>query len=1145
MIDMNRIVTVLDSIGDGVITTDICGKIEYMNNAAEEITGWTSQDAMNKYFDDVFPLINMVNSESIESPLKLVLIEGKPRGLKKNSAIELKNGTKKYISANCTPIKSDVGLITGAVIVFRDITSLKGIEEDLLTERNNLKVAFESSPLGTVIIDEKMIVRQVNEAFLNQLKVSFSDVVGVPLGKGINCVQSLSATCGSGVRCNICDIRKSVSSVIMSGRLNTNIVVNQNIILGGRQISAWLEVNVASITVAGEKFYMVSIRDITEKKEYEESLIRAQKSWMKMMEDFPTPVWRMDKNNKGDYYNKVYVEYVGRSIDDIMEDGWLNLIHPSDMERCENIFKQSFADRVAFQMEHRFKRYDGAYRWVLSVGTPYYDIEGSFAGFIGTIYDVTERKKSEEEIKRYQLLSEKARDIILFLDLNGDIIDANEAAVESYGYSKEELLSKSIYELRLGDKPLVKKQLSRAIELGIYFESIHYRKDGTSFPVEVSSISTVLDDEEIVMSIVRDISERKAIDVALKQSEEKFRTLFNKTFDLVYLLEIVEDESVLARVIEANDTATQTLGYSREEFIGTSIFEINSYESGKNKHELYSKILEHETLLYEATHVSKYGKEIPVEINSHYFEMNGKKYILSVARDISERKKSEENLKMAKEGAEAANKAKSQFLANMSHEIRTPINGIVGMIDLTLLTELNSEQRENLTIAKSCAGSLLNVINDVLDFSKIEAGKLDIERVDFNINKFINDIIKAHSVHVNEKGLVLNYKLSSDIPTYLRGDPNRLQQILNNLLNNSIKFTDRGEVNLTLKKINSNKAEVEILFEVSDTGVGMEKQTMDKLFKSFSQGDSSFTRRYAGTGLGLVITKQLIEMMGGRIWVESEVGKGSTFYFTIKTETTTGKREKPAITNLSSKNVLSKKKNILLVEDDNVNQIVLERMLREKGHQVDVANNGLEAIEFYKYRKYDVILMDIQMPEMDGIEATNQIRQIEKTLKKRTNIIALTAFALRGDRERFLSMGMDGYISKPVQMENLYDAIDLVDNGDRELKVNEYVRLNENGDVEFVDSYEVKSKEEIMPVICEIEEYLSKFPGVISAENLSEIEKTANMIKNLANDIDADDIKRSAFKIELSIRRGDLSETQSYLKRIHTEFVTYKNTISL
>ncbi|QUH25574.1 PAS domain S-box protein [Serpentinicella alkaliphila] len=1136
MMDINRVV--LDSIGDGVITTDISGKIEYMNKAAEDITGWTQLEALDKHFEHVFNLINMISNEYIEGPINVVLQSGKSTGLRNNTGIISKYGSKKYVSANCTPINQD-GIIKGVVVIFRDITKLKNIEENLLVERNNLKAAFEYSPIGMLIIDEDLIIKQVNTAFLNFLKENKSEIVGRRLGEGIRCHRTFSTPCGEGEKCKLCDIRNAINDVISTSIPKNSLIINHNICIDGRRVSPWLEISFIPITISGENHFMVSMNDITEQRNYEESLIRAQKSWIKMMDDFPIPIWRSDKSMKGDYYNKLYSEYFCKNIEDIRDYGWLNQIHPLDRHRCEQTFKESFDKLSVFQLEHKFKGYDGEYRWGLSIGAPYYDIEGNFAGYLGTVIDVTERKRTEEELKRYHLLAEKARDIILFLDFNGNIVDVNDAAVESYAYSKEELLSMNIYNLRDTDTVYSKEQFSGAIDKGISYENMHRRKDGSKFPVEVSSISTYLDGELIVLSIIRDISERVIINRALKQSEEKFRTLFDKTFDSVYLLEVVEDEDILARVIEANSKATQSLGYSREEFIGTSIFKINSLKSNTNKDSILKELIEKKTLLYEATHISKYGKEIPVEINSHYFENNNKKYILSVARDISERKKSEENLKKAKEEAEAANQAKGQFLANMSHEIRTPINGMVGMIDLTLLTDLNIEQRENLTIAKSCAASLLNVINDVLDFSKIEAGKLNIVNLDFNLKNLINDIIKAHSVHVEQKGLTLNYTLSSDVPTYIVGDKNRLQQILNNLLSNSIKFTNRGEVNLSIKKAKSNVDQLELLFEVSDSGIGIKKETRDKLFKSFSQVDSSFTRKYAGAGLGLVITKQLIEMMGGSIWVESEPGVGSSFYFTIKYEIAS-RSQLTSINTPSEINKLSEKKSILLVEDDNVNQIVLNRMLKEKGHSVHLANNGLEAIELYKQKEFDGILMDIQMPEMDGIEATRRIRKIESILGRSTPIIALTAFALRGDKEQFLSMGMDGYISKPVQMDELFRTIEKVfDKGNNKLPKG--IRISEDGEIEFIKSYEIKPMES--KVIAKIEEYISKLSDETVHNDFPQIEGIAHEIKNMANEIDADNIKTLAFKLELAIRRDNLTDALVFIEKIQTEFKTYKNAL--
>lgn len=386
-------------------------------------------------------------------------------------------------------------------------------------------------------------------------------------------------------------------------------------------------------------------------------------------------------------------------------------------------------------------------------------------------------------------------------------------------------------------------------------------------------------------------------------------------------------------------------------------------------------------------------------------------------------------LNKAKQITEEATLAKSSFLANMSHEIRTPLNGIIGMADLALMDENNTEsQTERLNDIKQSGESLLDIINEILDISKIEANKLVLEKIEFNTRDLIKKIEKLLSVKTFRKELEFTTNISSDMPDILIGDPLRIRQILINLAGNAIKFTNKGSVSINVKLLKKEKNNLKIEFSVEDTGIGISKEKIAYLFESYSQAEKSTTRKHGGTGLGLTISKKLVEMMDGTIEVESEIGKGSKFYFII--ELKQGKALK-ATDKSSIKNPETEKEktsfkqlSILIVEDQLINRKIIFQLLKRKGHKITSAENGKIALEKAKSEKFDMIFMDIQMPEMDGLEATKLIRKFEKDNKTHTPIVAMTAHAMKGDKEVCLAAGMNHYITKPINPAELYSVIE-------------------------------------------------------------------------------------------------------------------------
>ena len=567
---------------------------------------------------------------------------------------------------------------------------------------------------------------------------------------------------------------------------------------------------------------------------------------------------------------------------------------------------------------------------------------------------------------------------------------------------------------------------SRGIE-DIY-ELTYIRKDGTRLPAVVS-VTALRDGHNVIIGyllIGTDNTARKLVEEEQKQSDQRLR---DQQFYTRSLIESNIDALITTDpagiITDVNKQMEALTGCTRDELIGAP-FKDCFTDPGRAEAGIKRVLNEKSVTDYELTARTRDGKQTVVSYNATTFYDRSRTLqgVFAAARDVTDRKRFEQELQQAKAAAESASRTKSDFLASMSHEIRTPMNAIMGIADLLAKTALTSEQDKYVQIFRRSGDNLLNLINDILDLSKVEASQLDLERTGFSLGDHLEKVIEMVAPRAQEKSLTLTCEIAPSVSNDLVGDPTRLRQVLLNLLGNAIKFTATGGISLKVEPDQDCSVPTALRFTVSDTGIGIADDKLSSIFERFTQADSSTTRRFGGSGLGLTISKRLVELMGGRIWVSSEVDRGSAFAFAVPFEIWAAASRPVSMPIGSETDVPLQALRILMAEDSPDNCTIALAYLEDTPYGIDVAETGLIACEMFKARHYDLVLMDRQMPVMDGLTATRTLRAWEKSHgRPPTPIIALTASALKGDRETCLAAGCTAYLTKPIKQDVLLQAI--------------------------------------------------------------------------------------------------------------------------
>jgi PAS domain S-box-containing protein len=791
-----------------------------------------------------------------------------------------------------------------------------------------------------------------------------------------------------------------------------------------------IEAALSHVCVGGEEWVTALVSDVSERRAIERALSSSEAKLRAIVESGVQAIALMDPSGKVLSINRNMRQTVERIFGRSVDSGASlpALLPESNRAAVEEGLGRAVRGETR-TVERELTSCRGESLWFEITYAPVFDPDGAVSMVSMTVLSIDERKRAslalERSEERLSAILRFSWDIIAIVDRDGRVRSASPSVERVLGRRESELVGLSLLDLVHPDDREMLRSLAglpaRAGRLDAPVEARFAHADGWWVPLEVVASDQRAAAAGGVIVNLRDVSQRRAAEEALHRSEQKLSASIRNS-----MLAFIEWDRE-SRIVGWNPAAERIFGWRREEALGQHAFLIVPEESRPAVAKLFDALGRDEGGTHSVNeNVTRDGRIITCEwYNSPLLDDDGQVVaVVSLAHDITQKLREQDELRRARDQAEQAARAKSEFLANMSHEIRTPMNAVIGMTTLLLDSSLDPDQRDAAETIRSSSESLLTIINEILDFSKIESGRLELESLPFDPRRVLAETLDMVRPEAERRGLSLALDVDPAVSGAVLGDRTRFSQVLLNLVGNALKFTERGGVRVSATAVPDADLPL-LLVAVQDTGIGIPRERRDRLFRPFSQVDASTTRRFGGTGLGLVISKRLVELMGGLMWVESEVGVGSTFHFTLIAPPTelpvappTAKGEAWFDRSMADRVPLA----ILLAEDNPVNQRVALRMLDRLGYQADLAPDGRAAVEAAAARAYDVILMDVQMPLMDGLEATRQIRRLPPPAG-RPQIIAMTANVMKGDREACVAAGMDGYIGKPVRVEELVAAL--------------------------------------------------------------------------------------------------------------------------
>jgi two-component system sensor histidine kinase/response regulator len=1034
--------------------------------------------------------------------------------------------------------------------------------------------------------------------------------------------------------------------------------------------------------------------DITEARRSEQARRESELRFRQITDNMLDLVCQLDLEGNFQYATPSFKTVLGLDPEDLTGRSVFTLVNPQDWPAAQAKIAAGIASRQVQNLILQMRHADGHPVWLECIGKVLINEADQASGMIIAARDISMRKLAESELRAgeemLRTMTATALDAIILMDSHGNVRHWNPAAERIFGYARHEIIGRNLQQLlappefrdkfeqglshftRTGQGPVIGKILE--------LEAV--RKDGRRFPIEISIGAIELKGEWHAVGVLRDITQRRESEKEVALAHGKLQAITRTIPDLLFMFDPT------GRLVWWNRNVTSL---TPQQLSGLPVTELFAPEERAFILAAMNQVaIEGEARLTGKLRTN--NGPVPYEFSAVLLrDDTGVLGIVGSGRDITERLQSAADLKRAKEAAEAASRAKSEFLANMSHEIRTPLNGIIGMTELALDTDLTAVQRDYLNAVMESGEALLRVVNDILDFSKIEAGKLEFIEEEFSLDALLGQTMKALAVRAHQKKLELSYQTAAGVPDGLAGDPGRLRQVIVNLVGNAIKFTDRGEVAVridlapTTGKREQAQAEtprapgVELLFSVRDTGPGVSADYRQRIFEAFTQADTSAARRHGGTGLGLTISARLVERMGGRIWVESEPGAGSTFYFTahlglartpnvglqmqppvklrglqvlVADDNATNRRiltdllsrwqmvptavtdggvalaaleaasiagepfalvlldvnmpnmdgltlarrlkkhpdlattpvilissteRKAESTRLAVEGYLLKpirppelletitkvlrisyqKRHdktfsisadqerqrplrILLAEDNPVNQMLAVRLLEKKGHTVVTAADGKEALDKMGESPLDLVLMDVQMPEMDGYTATRLLRSREAKTGRHLPIIAMTAHAMKGDREKCLAAGMDDYIAKPISARELYQAMAravATVPPDPASWDPDKALADVDGDKEFMKSI-------VKEFLNQCPQLLADIRKALEAQNAGALERAAHKLKGSVGHFAARKTREAALRLEEMGRSRDLSSAVEAQRELEKEAARLQKELS-